>query len=163
MARLDLNRQTEGAFIARIAQIKSEAQRQWGTMGPEKLLRHLTHTFRVSLGEDAVADKIFVPLPRIVLWYLFFEWFTRWPRGKIQGPPSFFPEELGDLEGARADCIDALQRFVARLESHPQQKGFSPLLGDIPLTRWCRVHGVHLDHHLVQYGVSADGPHATRD
>lgn len=152
MAKLDLDASTAASFEARIGGIESESQRQWGTMSPEKLLRHLTFMFELSLGERE-AEKIFIPMPRALTWLLFFEWFTNWPKGKIQAPPLFFPESEGDLEAERAACLAGLHRFVGQLNTHPEQMGFSPLLGNIALQKWARVHGVHLDHHLRQYGV----------
>ena len=152
MARLDLNRQTADAFIDRINSIHSLEQRQWGTMDPQKLLRHVTYLVEISLGEEK-AEKIFMPMPSFLVWLLFFDWFTHWPKGKIDAPPAFFPEGKKTIEEAREQCIAAINRFCDQLEVAPDQTGFSPLLGTIPLHKWARVHGVHMDHHLRQYGV----------
>jgi hypothetical protein len=43
--------------------------------------------------------------------------------------------------------------FVDELERSPDKTGVNPGLGRIPLTKWSRVHGVHNDHHLRQFGV----------
>ncbi len=152
MARLDLNADTSEAFITRINAIRDVSQRQWGSMPPEKLLRHLTLMFEVSLGERE-AEKIFVPMPGFLLWILFFNWFTNWPKAKFKGPAAFFPDPEGDLAAEKATCIAGLRRFVETLAASPEQTGYSPLLGHIPLSKWARVHGVHMDHHLRQYGV----------
>jgi hypothetical protein len=152
MATIDLNRSSAEDFIRRLKAISTPEQRRWGTLDPAALMRHLTYVFEASLGEQR-AEKVFVPLPRFVLWYLFFVWFTRWPEGKIKAPESFCPDGDGALEEERARCVAALGRFVDALEATPDRKGFSPLLGNIPLRRWARVHGVHLAHHLRQYGV----------
>jgi hypothetical protein len=152
MATIDLNRSSAEGFIRRLKAISTSEQRRWGALGPAALMRHLTYVFEASLGEQQ-AEKVFVPMPRFVLWYLFFVWFTRWPEGKIKAPESFCPDGEGALEEERARCIAALERFVGALEARPDRKGFSPLLGNIPLRRWSRVHGVHLAHHLRQYGV----------
>ncbi|MBX3178803.1 MAG: DUF1569 domain-containing protein [Candidatus Hydrogenedentes bacterium] len=152
MARIDLNPETAPEFVARIGRIQDGSQRQWGTLSPERMLRHLRHMFEVSLG-DRPAEKVFVPAPGFLLWYLFFEWFTNWPRGRIKAPPGLFPEPEGGLDAEREACLAALRRFVAALEERPGATGYSPLLGHIPLRKWARVHGVHLDHHLRQFGV----------
>ncbi len=152
MAAIDLNRASAKDFIRRLEAINSSEQRRWGTLEPAALMRHLAYVFEASLNEQR-PEKVFVPLPRFVLWYLFFVWFTQWPEGKIKVPGSFCPDGDGALEEERARCIAALGRFLEALESTPDRKGFSPLLGNIPLRRWSRVHGVHLAHHLRQYGV----------
>jgi len=152
MAKLDLNAATAQVFEDRLTKIEDSAQRQWGTMPPEKLLRHLTFMFELSLNERQ-AKGVFIPMPRFLVWLLFFEWFTDWPKGKIQAPPQFFPDPEGDVAAERVACIAGLHRFIERLQSEPDQRGFSPLLGNITLHKWARVHGVHMDHHLRQYGV----------
>ena len=152
MATIDLNRSSAEGFIHRLKAISTSEQRRWGTLDPAELMRHLNYVFEASLGEQQ-PEKVFVPLPRFALWYLFFVWFTRWPEGKIKAPESFCPDGDGALEEERARCVGALGRFVDALEATPDRKGFSPLLGSISLRRWSRVHGVHLAHHLRQYGV----------
>lgn len=152
MARVDLNRDSAPELARRLEGIRSPEQRRWGSLDPAPLLRHITFLLELSLGERE-APRVFVPVPAFVMWWLFFHWFTNWPGGKFKAPAPFFPEGEDDVEGARAECLAAMDRFVVRLETHPEQTGRSPLLGDIPLRKWARVHGVHLDHHLRQYGV----------
>ena len=152
MAFLDLNPTTADAFIQRISAIKSPDQRRWGTLDPAALMRHLTCVFEVSLNER-IPEKLFVPMPGFVAWQLFFVWFTKWPEGKIKAPKSFMPDGDGKLEEDRARSLAALHRFLEQLAADPNQKSYSPLLGNISLRRWSRVHGVHLNHHLRQYSV----------
>lgn len=152
MTNLELSRETAADFVRRLEAIHSQHQRRWGTLDPAPLMRHLNHVVEVSLGEHT-PERVFIPIPRIALWYLFFVWFTRWPEGKIKAPDSFCPEGEGELEEERARCIATLWRFVDALEKNPERRAFSPLLGSITLRRWARVHGVHLAHHLRQYGV----------
>ena len=152
MTPLDLNPSTADTFIQRLSAITSPDQRRWGTLEPAALMRHLTCVFEISLSERP-PEKLFMPMPGVVLWLLFFVWFTTWPEGKIKAPESFMPDGEGDLEEERVRCTAALHRFLERLAAEPEKKSYSPLLGNIPLRRWARVHGVHLNHHLRQYGV----------
>lgn len=152
MAKLDLDRSTVAAFAARFQSIQSETQRVWGTMPPEKMMRHVTFLLELSLGEQE-GEKVFMPFPRFVIWTLFFDWFTNWPQGKLKAPAVFFPEPDGAVDAERERLTAALYRFVDALEATPDRTGFSPLLGHIPLRDWARVHGVHTDHHLRQFGV----------
>lgn len=152
MAKLNLNSESAAAFEARVAQIQSDDQRQWGKMSSEEMLRHLIFMLELSLGEQE-GKKLPLPMPGFLMWVLFFNWFTNWPKAKFDAPPDFFPPSENDLEAARTTCSEAINRFVQQLESTPEQTGFSPLLGHIPLRKWARVHGVHMDHHLRQFGV----------
>lgn len=152
MAKLDLNPESAEDFKGRVAQIQSDEQRQWGKMSAEEAVRHLCFMLELSLGEQQ-GEKLPLPMPGFLLWVLFFNWFTDWPKGRFDAPANFLPAAQDDLEAARTTCMEAIDRFVAQLERSPEQTGFSPLLGHIPLRKWARVHGVHMDHHLRQFGV----------
>lgn len=152
MAKRDLNEHTATEFEERIRRITDASQRQWGALTPVQLLRHLTFMFELSLGERE-EKKVFLPMPRTLFWLVFFNWFTNWPKAKIKAPDQFLPEPEGDLEAERDACIAGLRRFVAQVHANPEQTAFNPLLGDIPLRKWARLHGVHMNHHFRQYGV----------
>jgi len=152
MAKLDLNVESAETFKARVSGIASDDQRQWGNMSAEEAVRHLCFMLELSLGEQQ-GEKLPVPMPGFLMWVLFFNWFTNWPKAKFDAPANFLPAAQDDLDAARTTCIEAIDRFVHQLESQPEQIGFSPLLGNIPLRKWARVHGVHMDHHLRQFGV----------
>lgn len=152
MAKLDLNPDTASAFVDRLQAVEGDVQRQWGTLSAAAMMRHLNYSLELSL-EEVAPPKVFMPMPGIVAWYLFFVWFTDWPKGKITAPPEFLPEGEEELDPARQQCIAAVERFVERLGVSPERKAYTPLLGNIPLRKWARLHGVHMDHHLRQFNV----------
>jgi hypothetical protein len=152
LAKLDLDRASVDGFAARFRAIHADTPRLWGSMAPELMMQHVLYMVELSLGERK-PEKLFVPIPRFITWTLFFNWFTNWPKGKIKAPPSFFPTPEGDVEKVRNELLSGLYRFVDALDAKPGQTGFTPLLGDINLQKWARVHGVHMDHHLRQFGA----------
>jgi hypothetical protein len=140
MATYDLDRTTLAFFHERLSRLTAASPRQWGAMDVARMLRHLTFSFEMSLGEQVVPDKT-IPVVRELIFLLFFRWFTTWPA----------PE--GPFDQERAAMVDRMWRFVDALEREPDKAAINPGLGAIPLAKWSRVHGVHLDHHLRQFGV----------
>ena len=152
MATYDLDRTTLSFFHERVSRLTEGTPRQWGRMDVCRTLRHLTFTFEMSLGEQEVPDKT-VPVVRDLVYVVFFRWFTTWPKGRLKGPAYTCPPPQGDFAAERAAVVDRMWRFVDLLEREPDRAAMNPGLGAIPLTKWSRVHGVHLDHHLRQFGV----------
>jgi hypothetical protein len=152
MATYDLDRTTLAFFHERLSRLTAATPRQWGAMEIERMLRHLTFSFEMSLGEQTVSDRA-VPVVRDLLFVVFFHWFTTWPKGRFRGPAYTCPPPQGDFDVERAAVVDRMWRFVDSLEREPDKNATNPGLGAIPLTKWSRVHGVHMDHHLRQFGV----------
>lgn len=115
-------------------------------------MSHLRHTFQISLGEIEEADtsNFFM---RTVGRILAFHVFTKWPGGRIKAPDSWTPEPTAAFEVERDQALAALDRFVEAATVDPTRRTVSPLLGPITLDYWQHVHGVHLAHHLRQFGV----------
>lgn len=149
----DLDRETVGAFKDAIGKIQEDSERQWGTLTAHGMLRHLRHTFDVSLGAVDAEDES-TPYVRGVVWVLFFEVFTNWPKGKLKAPAAFTPEPDEDFETEKGLLLERMDAFVDAYEDDPDQRAISPLLGNITLSKWSRLHGVHCRHHLKQFGVA---------
>jgi hypothetical protein len=152
MRMKDLNGATLEAFCSRVARVESDAQRQWGKMSAVQMLRHLDFTVQLSLGE-ATAPDLSLPVLRHLMHFFAFVVFTRWPRGMVKAPGFFFPAPEGDLAAERESLIRNMRRFVGALERDPLKKALNPMQGWITLRRWSRIHGLHVDHHLRQFGV----------
>lgn len=148
----DLNAATVEGFCSRVAKVSSDAQRQWGKMSAAQMLRHMDFTVQLSLGE-ATAPDLSLPVLRHLIHFFAFVVFTRWPKGMVKAPRFLFPEPEGDLAAERESLMRNLRRFAEALERNPSKKALNPLQGQITLRRWSRIHGLHLDHHLRQFGV----------
>ena len=75
-----------------------------------------------------------------------------WPKGKIKAPQVFFPEP-GEIESERAKCLGAMARFIEATEREPGRMGLHPVFGSLTLKAWQRLHGLHFEHHLTQFGA----------
>jgi hypothetical protein len=154
MAAVLLNNATLSYYKERLLNLQPGTQPHWGALDATRLLRHLTKTIEISLGETT--DDLTPVVPRVMqpFFYLFaFRLFTNWPKAKLKAPEYFLPQPKAEFAQEREELIEALERFVTALKTTPDRRGYSPLLGDIPLTRWSRVHAVHFDHHFRQFGL----------
>lgn len=152
MARIDLNPASLAEFERRVNSVQSTSQRQWGTMTPARMLAHLRIVFEVSLEEREVKDESRAWLMPVI-WFLMFEVITNWPKGKIKASTQFLDDSAEDLESERVQLLAVMRRFVEQSENDPRRIVLEPMLGRISLKKWQRVHGIHTDYHLRQFGV----------
>lgn len=152
MARIDLDRTTLADFQSRIARLGPEAHRQWGTMTAAQMLAHLRIIFEISLEEREAEDES-RPWLLPLIWLVIFVWWTNWPKGRIKASPQFLDSEASDFEAEREQVLNAMDRFVNQAERYPERKVLEPMLGRVSLSKWRRIHGVHTDYHLRQFGV----------
>ncbi len=147
-----LTRQTMPKFRERLEHIAPLSHRQWGELEPPAMLAHLRRTIEISLGEiEDIKDESTV-FSRTVIWWFAFHLMTDWPKGKLKAPDYFFIDTEDTIEQERARLLETMDRFIEASESTPDRKTLSPLLGMKTLRAWRRIHGIHMDHHLRQFG-----------
>jgi len=151
VARIDLDASTLPEFAARIKALDATAERQWGSMTLARMFAHLRIVLEVSLEEREVHDESRAWLLP-VLWLLLFRLWTNWPKGKIKATHQFLDDSAEDIAAERARLLEAMDRFVQRAQSDPERKVLEPMLGYVSLRKWQRIHGVHTDYHLRQFG-----------
>ncbi len=152
MARINFNSATLPEFERRVNAIGSTEQRQWGTMSLAQMFAHLRIGFEISIEERETKDESRAWLMPI-LWILLFRIWTNWPKGKIKASPQFLDDSANDIEAERSQLIEYMRRFVERSEIDPERIVLEPMLGRISLKKWRRLHGVHSDYHLRQFGA----------
>ena len=152
MARIDFDPTTLPDFERRINALLSTGQRQWGTMSLAQMLSHLRITVEVSLEERETHNESRAWLTSIV-YLLMFCIFTKWPKGKVPTSKQFLDDSAEDIETERTLLLESAQRFVEEAEKNSTRITLEPMLGHISLQKWKRVHGIHIDHHLRQFGV----------
>lgn len=147
----DLTRDCAPHYIERIQSVTPESQRQWGTMTPDQMFRHVTLAFKATLGEIEVQDRstIAYRLVRPLLHY----GLIKKPKGKVSAPDEYVATAGGDIEEARAELIDAIERFLDFAESNPGAKPRHPFFGLLTIPQWRRSHAKHLQYHLEQFGA----------
>ncbi len=151
MAKIDLNRKTLPRFIERVQLIKADTPRQWGKMDAARAVRHLIYTLELSLGIEKVENRVH-PVVGALLYFAFNQVITTWPKG-MKGPDYLTPLPKHDFASEKEQLVHLITQFVNELERNPTRIEVNPSLGAITLAKWSRAHGVHMDHHLRQFGV----------
>ena len=147
-----LSRQTAPVFEERIRRLSPEAAPRFGSMTPHRMIAHLDATFRVSLGTAPCEDRsnAFVRTP-VIRWLAINA--LPMPKGVMKAPATLTPEPAASFEESRGALLVQLSAFVQAVEADPGRRTLDAWLGMITLRDWGRVHGVHLDHHLGQFGL----------
>ncbi|MCC5877063.1 MAG: hypothetical protein JJU11_12660, partial [Candidatus Sumerlaeia bacterium] len=127
-----LNRESLPLFRERFTSIAADARPQFGTLSPAAMFAHLRVFLEISLGERTDDKDISTIITRSPLFFFLVMDIMPWPKGKIKAPDELTPPPSGDVETERQAMLDAMERFVAALESDPNKKATSPLAGPRP-------------------------------
>jgi hypothetical protein len=117
------------------------------------MLRHLEVTFRVSLGSEPCPDLSNVLLRAAPVRWLVINVLPL-PKGVMKAPAAMTPEPMVGFEETRSALLAHMNAFIEAVEAEPDRRTLDPWLGMITLREWGKIHHVHLDHHLGQFGVS---------
>jgi hypothetical protein len=137
--------------LDRLAKVRSDAPRRWGTMSAHQMICHLCDSLRSALGEKYISpsNSLFMRtiLKPLALWVP-----VPWPHGfktrpemdQQQGgtPPVNFTSDLEELR-------ILFERFCTR------QGEFAPhaMFGRMSRAERMRHAYLHFDHHLRQFGI----------
>jgi hypothetical protein len=152
MPAIDLTSKNLPDFERRVNALSSTNQRVWGTMTLAQMLAHLRIVFEISNEERETKNESRAWLMPII-WLLMFRVWTNWPKGVIKATTQFLDDSADDIESERAQLLAGMRKFVERSESDPERIVLEPMLGYISLKKWQRVHGLHTDYHLRQFGA----------
>ena len=148
MAAIDLTPETHAAFVDRIGKLQPDTPRQWGAMTPNETIAHLDRSIAISLGEIEVKDESNFFL-RSIIRPIFFSGLFEWPKGKLKVMPIF----MGAPETGKEKLIASIERFIEKADAEPNRKALHPAFGVQPISFFRRMHGLHMDHHLRQFGL----------
>ncbi len=135
----------------RIAQMRADSSRQWGTMNPAQALEHCSRGIEMALG-DLNPPRVLVG--RLLGWIV---------KPKVMGNDEpirrnsptareLVVQEERDLGTERTRLCGLIDRFVAGgpagCTTHPHA-----FFGRLTPDEWAILMYKHLDHHLRQFGV----------
>lgn len=153
MPKDSLNRANLAAFRERIDKLAADTPRKFGTMDTNAMLRHMRLALETSVGETDLPDKSLPPVVRQLIYFLITNAITTWPGGKLKAPDFWSPPSEHSFEEEKRLFLGATERYLKALEETPEKKERHPIFGSLNLRQWSRLHGLHLNHHLRQFGV----------
>jgi hypothetical protein len=136
--------------LARVARLRPDSARQWGSMSPHQTVCHLADATRMALGEKTTRARASFPmtvLVKTVALYLP----MRWPEG-IATSPELQLGSGGTPPAEFAADLDELCSLTGRLLASPVLTPTHPVFGRMSRQAWLRWGYLHLDHHLRQFG-----------
>lgn len=151
MSSVPVTTKTKHLYIDRIASVQPDGEGKWGKLDALGMIVHLRRTLETSLGEVEVEDRsnfITRTLGKTLVLYL-----LPIPKGKIKAPDYFTPLPEKDFEEERKNLIDKMDLFTELLAKDPENRSRNPVLGMLTRREWSRLHALHMDHHLRQFGA----------
>ena len=139
-------------YLNRLDRLTPGSRRRWGQLTPAGLLAHLVFTFEMGCGLQHVEDDS-TWFTRTVVRWVACHLLRRFPRGKVKLDPQFTPAPQGDFAAERARLDQAMEAFLDEVERHSTRTLIHPAFGPITLEYSTRVQGIHMDHHLKQFGL----------
>ena len=132
----------------RLATLKPDAQRRWGSMTAPQTVAHLADAARMALGELPCGSKRlpirYFPLKQLIIYWLPF------PKGAPTAP-----ELVGRGPLSWGTEVAELNALVDRLAAEPPDRIWPehPAFGRLSRRAWGVLIYRHMDHHLRQFGV----------
>ena len=138
------------ALLARLDRLTPDAERRWGKMNVQQMLRHVGGAMEWVLAEGEARNWPGKPSKLIKLIALRAP--LPWPRG-IQNPNdpagvAVPPDEFEDLRRRAREGLEAMSRWEATARTPPH-----PAFGPMSTWEWRRWAWKHAHHHLTQFGV----------
>ena len=139
-------------ILDRIARLRPDTQRRWGTMTPGGMLCHLTDSFLGALGDRPIRDLSTV-FGRTAMRWVALSTPLPWPKGVTtarevdqhrDGTPP------GDFDADLERFLGVTEAFVERLDPETMRH---PIFGKLSRAEWGRWGYRHIDHHTRQFGL----------
>lgn len=137
--------------IGRFQRVKSDAKPRWGALTADRMVAHLIDSVRYSMGKAGNLPDRSNWFTRRVLGPLILRGIVRIPRNVKGSTLDGFstPAAQADVETLHAVLEDYLSLVQAgELEPKPH-----PVFGAIGVDGWARLHVLHFEHHLRQFGA----------
>lgn len=137
-------------LIARINKLTPESKSQWGKMDVAQMLSHCHGPIDVAFGDLNLKANFFMQL----LGKTFKNKILNSPEFKKNSPtaPAFIRNYECDFEESKAALIKKINKF-SELGEKAIKTTKHPFFGEMTYKEWDRLHVMHLEHHLKQFGV----------
>ena len=139
---------TTDAIAKRLRSLDDNTPPLWGSMTVPQMRAHMKTAVRYSLGKEPLVPPEGSAFVRLIF-PLFLNGWLKLPRNAekpklYQGaPPTATLDEV----------MEEVKEFRAGAEAGTLDPPPHSALGDLGLVGWAKLHRIHFDHHLRQFGV----------
>jgi hypothetical protein len=135
--------------MGRMRRIAEESKPLWGVMNPGQMRAHLMTAIRYSLGKEPPSPPEGSWFLRTILAPLLINGWLKMPKNVDRPKLYDVQPPSADIDALQAEMMEFLEKYgEGRLDPPPH-----PSLGDLGPNGWAKLHAVHIDHHLRQFGV----------
>ena len=133
--------------LRRVGRIQPDAKPAWGAMSRDDMVSHLAQWVRYSLGRTEPLPDQSTWFSRTILRPLFLHRIVPFPKGVRGADMSRWP--AADTETFHA----LLEDYLAHVQAGDIEPPPHPFFGPLGVDGWARIHLLHFEHHLRQFGV----------
>ena len=138
-------------IVSRIQSLKSDAERQWGSMNASEMIVHCTDPIREALGTRVTKpynNWFYKTIGKFLIFYV-----IPFPKGKADSPIEYDVKRKGTAPVKFGDDKDILLKLLSNFYHTDATFNFSqhPMFGNLSRKEWGRLTYLHLDHHLTQF------------
>ncbi|HUK29923.1 MAG TPA: DUF1569 domain-containing protein [Candidatus Acidoferrum sp.] len=138
-------------ILERLARVRVDSRRRWGSMSANQMICHLSDSFRVSLGEKHASPSTSA-FKRTVIKWIALRGPMPWPHGVKTRPE--VDQLIGgtrptDFDSDVATLLVLMERFC----SSQGEFAAHPMFGQLSRAERKRHAYLHMDHHLRQFGA----------
>jgi hypothetical protein len=137
------------SLLDRIARLRPDSPRRWGTMTPNQMICHLEDSMRCATGMTPTQPRNMPTSNRVLRWLIIYV--MPWPRGKVKTSKEMLLTRPGKFE----DDKRRLQKILEKAASLTPRGSWSPhpAFGDLSGRDYGVLIHRHVDYHLRQFGV----------
>ncbi len=137
---------------ARLAALRPDSPRRWGTMKVDEMLCHLADSFRATLGERAASSVKTSALQARLMKLIALRTPLPWPKG-LPTRPEVNPHVAGTRPEAFAADRATVEALLVRFADPATRHHVHPIFGAMSREEWLIWAYRHVDHHLRQFGA----------
>ncbi len=149
MARTIFDATSRTAILDRLARLRPESQRRWGTMTPNQMMCHLEDSLRCATGVTPTQSRGGLLANRVLRWIIIYV--MPWPKGRVQTAKEMLVTKPGEFEADRRRLQETLER--AAVQGAGGTWAAHPAFGDLAGRDYGALIHRHFDFHLRQFGV----------
>ena len=139
-------------ILQRMSKIPADAKPAWGKMTRDELIGHMTMVMRYTLGKGPEMPDKSTWVSRNIIRHLILNGIVAIPQNvRLPKPkkPGEAPPPTGDMETLHA----VLEEYLSAAETGRLSPPPHFFFGDLGVDGWAKMHVLHFEHHLKQFGV----------
>ena len=148
-----LDHDVAAEYLERCEKIRPDARPAWGSFSPQAMIRHLADEVRYSMGKSGELPFTGTWLTRMVAGPLILRGVMPMPKNLKAGLFVPDPADLGPVSGEIETLHAVLDEYLHVVQTGEIDPPPHPMLGDIGVDGWAKLHVVHFEHHLRQFNV----------